>query len=215
MALFEPAPYQTAIFTDDNRRTLSTQWVRWLQGILTTIVVLAEDTTSDTDVLLGINGSDSASAINDLQKDIVTLVNNNDNTSQILDSINEICTKIIQYDNTQFLLDKVSDLQNNVPILATTQPIITTTIDLPLDNTHYHVLCDASSNTIDITLPDCTLIEGKEYVVHGYDATNTINVLTTASQQIRNISTDVATNKNIASGDVVYFVSTGIFWKLA
>lgn len=72
---------------------------------------------------------------------------------------------------------------------------------------HHTVLFDASSNAITATLPDISLVsnssQGREFVLIGYDATNTITINTTSSQQIRRKTGDTATSITLAAGDIL------------
>lgn len=108
----------------------------------------------------------------------------------------------------------LSQVLNNVGIISTIKPAILITENMTLNAKQYDIVCDASSNSIDITLPDSVTFAGKEYRIHGYNATNSITIFTTDSQQIRLISTDTSTSKAVNSGDVVVLVSLGGFWKI-
>ncbi len=116
-----------------------------------------------------------------------------------------------------WLQNALSNINNNLlnlynRILGLTA-IQTISSNTTLNYNQKHILVDASLNTVDITLPDASLDVGHEFVIHGFDATNTITVYTTSGQQIKTISTDTATSDNITSGLAVHYISNSTFWK--
>lgn len=81
---------------------------------------------------------------------------------------------------------------------------------------HHTVIADASSNAITITLPLASsatinlnnIRSGREVVIVGYDATNTITVQGSGSEQIRGISSDTTTSVTVSSGQILKLVAT-------
>lgn len=138
----------------------------------------------------------------------------NNNIQLLINSIQELSINILNYDFSQLIKDKIAILTASIGALATTTPITNTSINLSLTLANHRVLVDSTGGGVTITLPDCTLCTGKEFVVYGYAGppTNTITVATTSSQIIKRISTDTATTDNINIGDAIYYVSQGTYW---
>lgn len=89
---------------------------------------------------------------------------------------------------------------------------------------HHTVRLDASSNAITVTLPNATLFStstaGRELILIGYDATNTITINTTSSQDIRRDVSDVGnTSTTLAQGDILKLIAINLgsgngYWQV-
>lgn len=82
-----------------------------------------------------------------------------------------------------------------------------------LTNSNYIVAVDASAGVVTLTLPDVNT-NTKGFIIHAYDATNTITIDTTSSQQIRNISSDTQTSITLTAGQEATLICAGTFWLL-
>lgn len=80
-----------------------------------------------------------------------------------------------------------------------------TTSDLTLDETHYMIECDASSNSITITLPDPTECYRRVYIVQAFVITNVVNVYSSHS---------AINHRFISAGEIQMFQSDGTHWRI-
>jgi hypothetical protein len=128
--------------------------------------------------------------------------------------------------------DMIIDISGNVGIGTTTPteklhvngnvkansfiaPLITIVEDTTLTVSNSEVIIDAASQAVSAILPTVASVPvGKKYTVIAYDATNTITLATSSSQQIRQVKTDTTTSTTLAAGDIYTVINTGTYWQI-
>jgi hypothetical protein len=90
----------------------------------------------------------------------------------------------------------------SLPIASTTSASFT------LTSAHCVLLCDATSNNINVNLPAASACAGRHYCVKKTNATNTVTVDPNSTEQIDGATTAVITTINTA----IWFVSDGAAW---
>jgi len=100
-------------------------------------------------------------------------------------------------------------------VVAVSSPLITIVGDITLTVSNSEVIIDAASQAVSVILPTLASVPvGKKYTVIAYDATNTITIATSSSQQIRQVKTDNATSLTLGSGDIYTVINTGTYWQI-
>ncbi len=218
----------------DIGRKVTVPWLKWFQG---TINSLNNGVSVSLDEIDG-NIVQTNSSISSVSNSLISVSNNLSNVSSNLigvsSTLNSSLSSISNVSNSlsstisnlnrissnlslvsSNLLNVSSNLSNVSSSLSVFTSVITITSNLTLNASHRDVIVDASTSPVIVTLPDLSsVIAGKEYRIHGYNATNSITINTTSSQQIRMVSTDTATSDNIIAGDVIYYINTGSYWKI-
>ncbi len=90
-------------------------------------------------------------------------------------------------------------------------PIATKTANYTMVNTDRMILCDTTSGTFAVTLPDATTCQGKQYSIEKIDATNNFVYLLTQSGQVIDAYSEMYIN---AQSQTVMVVSDGSNWRL-
>ena len=107
------------------------------------------------------------------------------------------------------------ETNGNVKANSFLAPLITIVENTSLTVSNSEVIIDAASQEVIATLPAVASVPvNKKYTVIAYDATNTITLGTSDSQQIRLVKTDTSTSINLTSGNVYTIVNTGTYWQI-
>jgi len=126
--------------------------------------------------------------------------------------------KIVPVNTEMFVTDEIEingDLVINGLLTvwdkdAIIRPTVTTiTSDLTLTNGNDIVLCDASSNTVTVTLPAAASYVGKEYSIKAIDTTYAITVDANGSETI-----DGSLTKTILLNSTLKIISNEIGWYI-
>ena len=108
-----------------------------------------------------------------------------------------------------------TQINGNVKANSFLAPLITIVENTNLTISNSEVIIDAASQAVSATLPAVASVPvNKKYTVIAYDATNTITLGTSNSEQIRLVKTDVSTSVNLTSGNVYTIVNTGTYWQI-
>ena len=107
------------------------------------------------------------------------------------------------------------EVVGNIKANSFLSPLITIVGDITLTVSNSEVIIDAASQAVSVILPTLASVPvGKKYTVIAYDATNTITIATSSSQQIRQVKTDNATSLTLGSGDIYTVINTGTYWQI-
>jgi hypothetical protein len=107
------------------------------------------------------------------------------------------------------------EVNGNVKANSFIAPLITIVEETTLTVSNSEVIIDAASQAVSAILPTVASVPvGKKYTVIAYDATNTITLATSSSQQIRQVKTDTTTSTTLAAGDIYTVINTGTYWQI-
>ena len=115
----------------------------------------------------------------------------------------------------QLIATEKIDVNGNVKANSFLAPLVTIVEETTLTVSNSEVIIDAASQAVSAILPTVASVPvGKKYTVIAYDATNTITLATSSSQQIRQVKTDTTTSTTLAAGDIYTVINTGTYWQI-
>ena len=107
------------------------------------------------------------------------------------------------------------DVDGNVKADSFLSEVITAISDILLTSSNSDLIVDSGFGSVAVTLPLLsTVYPGKKYTIIAYDATNTITLETSGSEQIRLVKTDTTTSTTLAAGDIYTVVNVGSYWQI-
>jgi hypothetical protein len=107
------------------------------------------------------------------------------------------------------------EVNGNVKANSFLSDVITAISDILLTSSNSDLIVDSSFGSVAVTLPLLSSVSaGKKYTIIAYDATNTITLETSGSEQIRQVKTDTTTSTILAAGDIYTVVNAGSYWQI-